>query len=97
LVNPDAPWTCSERKFDFLYFTIQKHGDVQPWRRRRDKVLYVGRYVYWCTEDGGVINRCYRESHMNGGRPSEKVLKRLRKRFWPTREDRKYYNYIAQS
>ena len=28
---------------------------------------------------------------MNGGRPSQKILKEMRKRFWPTTADRRRY------
>jgi len=45
---------------------------------------------------GGIINRSYKIPYLNGGRPSEKVLERLRKRFWPMTADRRYYNYIAK-
>jgi hypothetical protein len=89
-----APWRITESEFQFLKRVIAKHGERVKWRHRNDVVLFDGRYVYWRVN--GVVNRTYRLSYLNGGRPSEKVLKKLRKRFWPTRSDRKYYNYIAQ-
>ena len=59
------------------------------WRHRRDVVLFDGRYVYWRIE--GIINRTDRRSYLNGGRPSQKILKEMRKRFWPTTADRRRY------
>jgi hypothetical protein len=89
-----APWRCTETEFQFLKRVIAKHGERVKWRHRRDVVLFDRLFAYWRC--GGIINRSYRISYLNGGRPSEKVLKRLRKRFWPTRADRRYYNYIAK-
>jgi hypothetical protein len=56
---------------------------------RRDVVLFDGRFVYW--QIGPIINRTDRRSMMNGGRPSQKILKEMRKRFWPTTADRRRY------
>jgi hypothetical protein len=73
---------------------IAKHGERVKWRHRRDVVLFDDLLAYWRCE--GVINRTDQRSYLNGGRPSEKVLKEMRKRFWPTKWDRKYYNRIAK-
>jgi hypothetical protein len=69
-----------------------EHGTRMRWRHRNDVVLFDGRYCYWRCE--GIINRTYRISYLDGGRPSDETLAKLRKRFWPTRKDRRYYNYI---
>jgi hypothetical protein len=87
-----APWRCTESEFQFLKRVIAEHGTRMKWRHRNDVVLFDGRYCYWRCE--GIINRTYRISYLNGGRPSEETLAKLRKRFWPTRKDRRYYNYI---
>ncbi len=84
-----ASWGCSERDFQFLKKTIATHGERRKWRHRRDVVLFDGRYVYWRIE--GIINRTDRRSYLNGGRPSQKILKEMRKRFWPTTADRRRY------
>ncbi len=84
-----ASWGCSERDFQFLKKTIATHGERRKWRHRRDVVLFEGRYVYWRIE--GIINRTDRRSYLNGGRPSQKILKEMRKRFWPTTADRRRY------
>ena len=85
-----APWRITEQEFRFLKKVIDKHGEQVKWRHRKDIVLFDGLYSYWRC--GGVINRTYR----NDGKPSAKVLKRLRKRFWPTTADRRYYNCIVK-
>jgi hypothetical protein len=95
LILRGAPWRITEMEFQFLKKVIAKHGERVKWRHRRDVVLFEGRYVYWRC--GGVINRTYRMSYLNGGRPPEKVLKRLRKRFWPNKRDRRYYYWIANN
>ena len=85
---------ATETEFQFLKRVIAKHGERVKWRHRRDVVLFDGFFAYWRC--GGIINRSYKIPYLNGGRPSEKVLKRLRERFWPTTADRRYYNYIAK-
>jgi hypothetical protein len=57
---------------------IAKHGERVKWRHKRDVVLFDGLFAYW--REGGVINRTYRLSYLNGGRPPEKVLAKMRKR-----------------
>jgi hypothetical protein len=88
---PDAPWACSERQFDFLSRMIAKYGEEQKWRSRRDVVLFVGRYVYWGGQEIGVVNRTYRVSQDFKGQVPPHILEQLRKRFWPTKADRKLY------
>src|SRR4029450_2039166 len=73
-----STWRCTETEF-----VIAKHGERVKWRHRRDVVLFNGRYVYW--REQGVINRTFRLSYMKGGRPDEKVLAKIRKRFGRTR------------
>jgi len=72
----------TEAEFQFLKKAIARHGERVKWRHANDVVLFEGRYVYWRC--GGVINRTDRRSMDNGGRPSQRVLKEMRKRFWPT-------------
>jgi len=85
-----STWRCTETEF-----VIAKHGERVKWRHRRDVVLFHGRYVYW--REQGVINRTFRLSYMKGGRPDEKVLAKIRKRFWPNTADRQYYWWIARN
>ena len=89
LFVPWAPWGCPEKDFQFFKKTIRTHGERKKWRHRRDVVLFDGRFVYW--QIGPIINRTDRRSMMNGGRPSQKILKEMRKRFWPTTADRRRY------
>jgi hypothetical protein len=90
LFLPWAPWGCPEKDFQFLKKTIATHGEPMKWRHRRDVVLFDGRFVYW--QIGPIINRTDKRSMMNNGRPPAKVLVQIRKRFWPTRADRREYN-----
>ncbi len=90
-----APWRITEKEFQFLKKMIAKRGEERKWRHRRGVALFDGLYVYWRCE--GVINRTYRLSHLNGGRPDEKVLAKLRKRFWPNKVDRRYYWWVGKN
>ena len=89
LFHEGASWGCSERDFQFLKKTIATYGERVKWRHRCDVVLFNGRFVYW--QIGGIINRTDKRSMDNGGRPSAKVLKEMRERFWPTAADRRRY------
>jgi hypothetical protein len=84
-----ARWGCSERDFQFLKKTIATYGERMKWRHRRDVVLFDSRFVYWRL--GGIINRTDKRGMDNGGRPPAKVLEQMRKRFWPTKADRRRY------
>ena len=88
-----APWRCTETEFQYLKRVIAKHGERVKWQHKRDVVLFDGLFAYW--REGGVINRTYRLSYLNGGRPPEKVLAKMRERFWPNKHDRRYYWKIA--
>jgi hypothetical protein len=89
LFHKGASWGCSERDFQFFKEMIATHGERVKWRHRRDVVFFEGRYVYWRL--GGIINRTDRRSYQNGGRPPQRVLKEMRRRFWPTTADRERY------
>src|SRR6266480_6337207 len=86
LIVRGAPWRITDTEWQYLKRLIDKHGEQVKWRHRRDVVMFEGRYVYWRC--GPIINRTYRMSYLNGGRPSAKVLAKLRKRFWPNKADR---------
>jgi hypothetical protein len=85
---------ATETEFQFLKRVIAKHGERVKWRHRRDVVLFDGFFAY--CDAGASSIAATKIPYLNGGRPSEKVLKRLRKRFWPMTADRRYYNYIAK-
>jgi hypothetical protein len=63
-------------EFQYLKRVIAKHGERVKWQHKRDVVLFDGLFAYW--REGGVINRTYRLSYLNGGRPPEKVLAKMK-------------------
>ena len=84
-----ASWNCSERDFQFLKKTIATYGERMRWRHRRDVVFFDGRLVYFVC--GPVINRTDKRSMLNNGHPPIEVVAQMRKRFWPTKADRRKY------
>lgn len=89
LFRASAAWGCSERDFQFLKETIACYGERTKWRHRRDVVFFDGRFVYFVC--GPVINRTDKRSMLNDGYPPTEVLAQMRKRFWPTKADRRKY------